>query len=119
MDDSVIAVKVYNGTFVPVLNTSNPIRRRLVLTTVKDGQTSVKIGLYKGSDETLSDAEYIGNLIIENITSGPKGEADITLLLGTDAAGNLNATATDAASGEYQCQGVTGKPADKTHFFFG
>lgn len=106
MDSSIIAVRVANGTFVPILDTSGATRRRLVLTTIRDDQTSVRIDLYKGADEQMESPEYVGSLMIENIDPVAAGEADIALLLGIDEGGNLNATATDKKSGEYQSLSV-------------
>jgi hypothetical protein len=45
--------------------------------------------------------------MIENIDAGPKGQADVSLLIGIDDDGNLNATATDKSSGEYQSLSVS------------
>ena len=106
MENSVIAVQIANGTFVPVLNTSSNKRRRLVVTTVRDNQTNVKIELFRGSDESMSDPEYVGSLIIENIDPTESGGPDISVLLGVDDSGSLNATATDTSSGEYQSLSV-------------
>ena len=106
MENSVIAVQIANGTFVPVLNTSSAKRRRLVLTTVRDNQTNVKIDLFRDSDESMSDPEYVGSLVIDNVEPGEKGSADISVLLGVDENGSLNATATDTKSGEYQSLSV-------------
>ncbi|MFW6292375.1 MAG: Hsp70 family protein [Spirochaetota bacterium] len=106
MENSVIAVQIANGTFVPVLNTSSKKRRRLVLTTVRDDQTNVRIELFRGSDESMSDPEYVGSLVIDNVEPAEKGSADISVLLGVDENGNLNATATDTKSGEYQSLSV-------------
>lgn len=106
MENSVIAVQIADGTFVPVLSTSGKKRRRLVLTTVRDDQTNVKIELFRGSDESMSDPEYVGSLVIDNVEPAEKGSADISVLLGVDENGNLNATATDTTSGEYQSLSV-------------
>ena len=106
MENSVIAVQIANGTFVPVLDTSNRKRRRLVVTTVRDNQTEVKIELYRGADSGMADAEYVGSLLIENLEPAESGTPDISVLLGVDEIGNLNATATDTRSGEYQSLSV-------------
>ena len=107
MDSSIIAVRIANGSFVPILDTSQRTRRRLVLTTIRDNQTSVQIDLHRGADEDMENAEYIGSLMIENIEATAKGQADIALLIGVDESGNLNATATDKNSGEYQSLSVS------------
>lgn len=106
MENSVIAVQIANGTFVPVLNTSSRKRRRLTVTTVRDNQENVKIELFRGSDESMGDAEHIGSLVIDHVEPGPSGSPDISVLLGVDDNGNLNATATDTTSGEYQSLSV-------------
>ncbi|MFW5688198.1 MAG: Hsp70 family protein [Spirochaetota bacterium] len=107
MDNSVIAVQIANGTFVPVLSTSSNKRRRLVVTTVRDNQTNVKIELYRGSGESMEDAEYVGSLVIDNIDPSDAGTPDVSVLLGVDESGNLNATARDNQSGEYQSLSVS------------
>lgn len=107
MDSSIIAVRIANGSFVPILDTSQSTRRRLVLTTIRDNQTSVQIDLHRGADENMENAEYIGSLMIENIEAATKGQADVALLIGVDESGNLNATATDKNSGEYQSLSVS------------
>ncbi len=106
MENSVIAVQIANGAFVPVLDTSSRKRRRLVVTTVRDNQTSVKVELYRGADASMGEPEYVGSLLIANIEPCASGSPDVSVLLGIDEAGNLNATATDTRSGEYQSLSV-------------
>ena len=106
VDQSVIAVQIANGTYVPVLSSDSRKRRKLVVTTSRDNQTNVKIELFKGSDESMADAEYVGSLVIDNIEAGDQGSADISVLLDVDSNGNLNATAKDDSSGEYQSLSV-------------
>ena len=106
MANSMIAVQIANGAFVPILDTSSRKRRRLVVTTVRDNQTSVKVELYRGSDESMTDPEYVGSLLIANIEPAAGGSPDVAVLLGIDETGNLNATATDTKSGEYQSLSV-------------
>lgn len=113
MDSSIIAVRTANGSFVPVLDSSSRTRRRLVLTTIRDDQTSVQIDLYRAADEGMESAEYVGSLMIENIEAAVNGQAEIVLLLGVDEAGNLNATATDKNSGEYQSLSVSLEALDQ------
>jgi molecular chaperone DnaK (HSP70) len=107
VESSIIAVRVANGSLIQVLDTSSRTRRRLVLTTIRDGQTSVKIDLYRASAEDMDNAEYISSLTIDDIEPAEKGTPDIALLLGVDDAGNLNATAIDKKSGESQSLSVS------------
>lgn len=102
MTMSKIGLKLANGEFYPVLDDSTSARKRLVVTTVQDGQRSVQIDIYRGGGPTVASAEYVGSLVIDNIPFAPKGEPDIRLDLGLDANGKLEAYAEDMASGEHQ-----------------
>jgi hypothetical protein len=104
---SVIGIKIADGSFFPVFERAHKGKKKLVLTTVNDEQDSVQIDLYQGEGESMDDAEYIGSLVVSNIQPSPKGEPEINMVLGVDADGNLNATASDAATGEYESLSVS------------
>ena len=108
MADSRIGIRVADGSFFPILDEQQRgARKRLVLTTVSENQDSVQIDLYRGQGDELSSAEYVGSLVIQSISQAGAGEPEIQLILGLDSQGNLNATANDAASGEYQSLSVS------------
>lgn len=97
-----IGLKLANGAFYPVMDEGRSARKRLVVTTVADGQRSVQIDIYRGEGERIADSGYVGSLVIENIPEAPKGEPDIRLELGLAEDGTLSALAQDPASGEHQ-----------------
>jgi hypothetical protein len=102
---SSIGIKIANGEFYPVIEENSTVKKRLVLTTVHDGQRSVQIDLYKSSARAMVDAEYIGSLVVEQIAPKPKGEPSIELVISSDGADELNAEALDmdtSSSGERQ-----------------
>ena len=107
MTKNKIGLKLANGEFYPVLEDGASARKRLVVTTVQDGQRSVQIDLYRGAGPTIIDAAYIGSLVIENIPLAPRGEPDIRLDLGLSADGTLEAFAENVASGERQSLSVS------------
>jgi len=103
-----IGIKIASGEYYPVLESGQAgKKKKLILTTVKDNQTSVQIDVYKGDGKEIADAAYIGSLVIENITETAKGEPEIELILGIDADENLTATAGDLATGERQTLSVS------------
>jgi hypothetical protein len=104
---SVIGIKIADGSFFPVFERSHKGKKKLVLTTVNDQQESVQIDLYQGEGQEMENPEYIGSLVVSNIQPAGKGEPEINLVLGIDGEGNLNATATDAATGEYESLSVS------------
>lgn len=97
-----IGIRLADGKFYPILEDGQPVKKRLVVTTVKDDQASVQIDVYRKTEEEISESAYIGSLIIENIPPGKKGSPDIRLDLGLDEEGNLNAYALEVATGEHQ-----------------
>ena len=77
-------------------------RKRLVVTTVQDGQPSVQIDLYRGQGPRVEGATYIGSLVVEGIPSMAKGEPDIRMDLGLAEDGTLTAFAQEASTGASQ-----------------
>lgn len=47
MSNKTIGIKQADGSFYPILQDGVPSNKQLSLTTVEDGQTTVKVNLYK------------------------------------------------------------------------
>jgi molecular chaperone DnaK (HSP70) len=107
VEKSYIGIRLADGRFFPIFDRNQLGRKRLVLTTVKDNQASVQIDLYRGIGQEMSEAEYVGTLVIQNVEEAGAGEPEISLVLGVDDSGNLNATAADEKSGEYESLSVS------------
>ncbi len=107
MAEQKIGIKVADGTFYPILDEDEGGQKRLVLTTVTDEQESVQVDLYRGSSETVTDASYVGSLLVENISKGKSGETEIEMILGIDEDGNLQSTVEDKAAGAKQSLSVS------------
>ncbi len=107
MSSTTIGIKIANRTYVPILEKGVEGRKRVILTTVRDGQRSVQIDLYENDRESLDTAQYVGSLLIENMPVAPAGEAEVELVLGLDDTGTLTANASEAVSGESQSLSVS------------
>ena len=121
MNGQQIGIKLADGSFYPVLSEGDQIRKKLVLTTVRDNQETVQIDLFRGEGELAEDTDYIGTLMIENIQPAPLKEPEVEVVLGVDDQGNLEATASDALTGESQSlsvslQSLSQGPADYPEF---
>ncbi|MDR0685647.1 MAG: LysM peptidoglycan-binding domain-containing protein [Spirochaetaceae bacterium] len=92
---SLIGIKVADGAFFPVLTEGTVARKRLVLTTAHDDQTSVQIDFYKASSISMNDASYIGTLLIEKIQKKNKGSPSIELTVSLNDDGEFSASAYD------------------------
>jgi len=102
MSKEMIGLKLADGEFYPVLDDAIAARKRLVVTTVQDGQRSVQIDLYRGDGPRVEGSEYIGSLVIEGIPEMAKGEPDIRMDLGLAEDGTLTAFAQEASTGKSQ-----------------
>ncbi len=110
MEKSYIGIRLADGRLFPIFDRNQSGRKRLVLTTVNDNQESVQIDLYRGVGEEMNEAEYVGTLVIQNVEPAASGDPEISLVLGVDERGNLNATAADEKSGEYESLSVSLEP---------
>ncbi len=102
MANSTIGIKIADGSFYPIVEKDSQKWKRLVLTTARDGQTSVQIDLYEGEETGIESAQYVGSLLIENIAPTTAGESEIELQIGIEKDGKLSARAEDLSSGESQ-----------------
>jgi hypothetical protein len=96
---STIGIKLANREFYPILEENSQDKKRLVLTTVHDNQRSIQIDLYRSSSQTMTDALYIGSLVMEKITAQPKGQPSIELVISSTTNGDITAHAVDLDGG--------------------
>ena len=95
-----IGIKIANGAFYPILwEGDTSVKKRLVLTTVHDSQESVQIDLYQSITESMRDAQYIGTLMVENISPRSKGEPSIEMIISYGEDGTIIADACDLDAG--------------------
>jgi nucleoid-associated protein YgaU len=93
-----IGIKQANGNFYAILKENSDVKKRLVLTTVHDNQKSVQIDLYRSEGESMTDAVYIGSIVVENILPKPKGDPSIEMILNSTQDGSISAHAVDLAN---------------------
>jgi hypothetical protein len=117
MGTASIGIKLADSTFFPVLEEGVPASKVLDLTTVRDNQSSVQINLFRNSSENIETAEYVGTLIIEDISEKSSGEPtiELTLTLGLD--NELSAEAVDLESGSRQVLSVSLETLDGDNRF--
>jgi len=112
-----IGIKIANGEFYPIMEEFSSIKKRLILTTVHDNQPSVQIDLYRSQASVMTDAQYIGSLVVENVQPKPKGDPSIEMVISSDENGEIIADAIDldtTAGGEHYILNVSLKSLDET-----
>ena len=87
-------------SFYKILDEGTAGTKQLVLTTVKDNQTTVQIDLYRSETDSMSDAEYVDTLRIKNLEPHPNGEPNLQLYVSIDDNGELHATVDDPETGK-------------------
>lgn len=98
-----IGLKLANGRFFPILEETERIAKRVVLTTVQKEQTQVKVDLYRGDVESDPGSwEYIASLVLEHIQPTSSGMPELELILRLTDTSTLDARIQDEGSGEYQ-----------------
>lgn len=102
-----IGIKLADGSFYPILEEGSATKKKLNVTTVKDNQTTVKVGLYSSENSSMEDAEYIDTLKISNLKRQPNGAPTIGLSLGLDDEGRLSAELVDSETGQEAKTSVT------------
>jgi hypothetical protein len=114
---SKIGIKIANGEFYPLLEENSLIKKRMILTTAHNNQPSVQIDLYRSAENVMSDAQYIGSLVVDNIKPKPKEEPSIELVISSDENGEIIADAVDldtGSGGEHHVLNVSLKSLDET-----
>jgi len=108
VDRATIGIKIANGSFFPVLDTTLiGKKKKLVLSPANEGQSGVRVDLFRADGENGENIQYIAALHIESVGRSPSVTPEISLIMGIDPAGNLNATISDSVSGEYQSLSVS------------
>ncbi len=98
-----IGLKLANGRFFPILEETERVAKRVILTTVQKEQTQVKVDLYRGDVESDSSSwEYIASLVLEHIKPTSSGMPELELILRLTDTSTLDARIQDEGSGEYQ-----------------
>jgi hypothetical protein len=95
---STIGIKVANGEFYPIMEENSPVKKRLVLTTAHDNQKHIQIDLYNSYAKTMTDALYVGSLVVEDLKPRPRGEPNIEMTLSSNSAGQITVDAVDLDS---------------------
>ncbi len=89
------------GYYLPIIhrNTTVPVAREQVVSTIYDGQTMVRIEVYQGEARRVERNLHLGTLEVEGIPAGPAGR-DVRIRFAYDANGVLDVQASIPSTGE-------------------
>ena len=95
-----IGIKLADGSFYPIMDEGVAAKTELNVTTVKDNQTTVKVGLYSSESSSMQDATHLDTLKISNLKKQLNGSPTIKLSLQLDDKGQLSAELVDSDTGK-------------------
>ncbi|KAG8370010.1 hypothetical protein BUALT_Bualt14G0073100 [Buddleja alternifolia] len=86
-----IGVRAHGNTFIPIipLNTTVPVRRDVIFTTVHDNQTEALIIVYEGNENEVEKNNLLGYFKMTGIPPAPKGVPEINVCMDIDASSVL------------------------------
>ena len=90
-----IGIKIADGTYIPVLDEFTQDKKKVILTTVKDDQSSVQIDVYRSADSGMENSQYLDSLRFDSIDEAPEGEPEIELVMNMADDGKLLAVVKD------------------------
>ncbi|UYV72713.1 HSPA9 [Cordylochernes scorpioides] len=109
-----LGIETYGGIYARLIdkNTTLPVRKSQMFSTGVDGQTSVKINIFQGERELVTDNIFLGEFILSGIPPAPRGVPQIEVIFDIDANGIVSVSARDKDSGKEQ----KSKRPDDTQF---
>jgi molecular chaperone DnaK len=104
-----LGIMVAGGFFKPLIekNTTVPTSKSEVFTTVRDGQTQVRIMVMQGESQVAEENELLGEFVLEGLREARRGEVKIQVNFEISADGILSVAATNKETGRAQAITVT------------
>jgi len=96
----------YFQTLIPA-NSTVPTSATHVFTTVRDGQTAVKIVVLQGDSDVASANELLGEFLLTGLPNAPRGTVEIDVKFDISPDGIVSVSAKDRATGLEQSIQVT------------
>jgi heat shock protein 5 len=96
-----LGIETDGGIMTPIIKrgTSIPTNRRQVFSTTVDNQSTVRIRVFEGELPLTKDNNELGEFLLTNIPSAPKGDPRIEVEFELDSNGILKVTAADHGAG--------------------
>ncbi len=106
-----LGIEVKGGLFEPIIprNTTIPVKKSKIFTTVEDYQTEVEIRVYQGERPIARDNIFLGSFKLVGIPPAPRGVPQIEVSFDIDSDGIVHVSAKDLGSGKEQNMVVSGR----------
>ena len=104
-----LGIMVVGGYFEELIpqNSTVPISRSKIFTTVRDNQTAVKILVMQGESRRADENELLGEFILTSLRRAPAGQVEVEVTFEINADGIVSVHAKDMETGKEQSITVT------------
>ncbi len=104
-----LGIMVAGGSFKPLIekNTTVPTSHAETFTTVRDGQTQVRIMVMQGESQQADENELLGEFLLDGLREAPRGEVKVQVNFEISSDGILSVSATNLETGKAQAITVT------------
>jgi molecular chaperone DnaK len=104
-----LGLETQGGLFTRIIehNSTIPLKKTMIFTTVADSQTVVEIHVFQGERELTKFNRSLAKFDLVGIAPAPRGAPQIEVSFGMDANGILSVSAKDRLSGREQAIKVT------------
>ncbi len=104
-----LGVETQGGLFTKIIehNSTIPLKKTMIFTTVADNQTVVEIHVLQGERELARYNRSLAKFDLVGIAAGPRGAPQIEVSFDMDANGILSVSARDKLSGKEQAIRIT------------
>ena len=95
-----LGIATFDGHFARLIqrNSTVPVMKSHIFTTTRDDQSAVKIRVMQGESDQAAENDLLGEFVLNNIPSAPKGEPEIEVAFDIDANGIVSVSARDLAT---------------------
>ncbi|MDR1074311.1 MAG: LysM peptidoglycan-binding domain-containing protein [Treponema sp.] len=107
-----IGIKIANGNFYPLLDETDPQKKKFALIPARKGQKRAQIDFYKSDLRDMEDAQHIGRLLFGN-EKREMNEDVLDLAIESNGQGKISASAKNLKTGEDRQLVIWLKAADQ------
>jgi len=92
-----LGIRSAGGMFTRLIeaNTTVPVLKKKIFTTVVNNQPSVRVQVYQGFSPAAQENQLLGEFVLEGIPKAPAGEPEVEVTFHIDANGIVNVSAMD------------------------
>ena len=104
-----LGIETHGGVFTKLIerNTTIPIRKQQIFSTVVDNQAQVEIHVLQGERDMAIYNKTLGRFILTDISPAPRGVPQIEVTFDIDVNGIVNGSALDMSTGNVQNMTIT------------